>query len=196
MNVRYISSTPLGLLATGSLLWLMQTLIASGPEAYTKPPPGIELGWIFVPPPEIIVDDPPIERIPPPPVAPRPDRTRSESDSGVAIPVPTADVPAPPEFSPNDFGQSNSPLVDVMYVKPVYPADAAARGLEGHVTLRLDVTELGTVTNVRILESSHRVFEKSARDAALRSKFRPRVVDGTATITTDVVRRYRFELEK
>jgi len=30
----------------------------------------------------------------------------------------------------------------------------------------------------------------------IRSKFRPRVVDGIATITTDVVRRYRFELDK
>lgn len=196
MNVRYFSSAPLGLLATGSLLWLMQTLIAAGPEVYTKAPPRIQPDWILVPPPEIIVDDPPIQRIPPPPVTPRADRARSESDSGIAIPVPTAHVPAPPEFSPNDFGQSNSPLVDVMYVKPIYPADAAARGLEGFVTLRFDVTELGTVTNVQILEASHRVFEKSARDAALRSKFRPRVVDGAAMTTTDVVRRYRFELDK
>jgi protein TonB len=64
------------------------------------------------------------------------------------------------------------------------------------VTVRFDVTELGTVTNVQILESTHRVFEKPAREAALRSKFRPRVVDGAAMATSGIVRRYRFELEK
>jgi protein TonB len=82
-----------------------------------------------------------------------------------------------------------------MHVKPVYPAGAAARGLEGFVTVRFDVTELGTVTNVEVLESTHRVFEKPAREAAHRSKFRPRVVDGVAMATTGIVRRYRFELE-
>jgi hypothetical protein len=52
------------------------------------------------------------------------------------------------------------------------------------------------VNQVRIVESSHRVFEKPARDAALRSKFRPRVMDGSAMTTPDVVRRYRFELDQ
>jgi protein TonB len=196
MNIRYFSSAPLGLLATGILLWLMQTLIASGPDAYTEAPPRMELGWIFVAPPEVIIDDPPLDRLPPPPVLPRPDRHQPDSDETITIPQPTPYQPNPPELSPNDFGQTNGPLVDVMYVRPVYPADAAARGLEGFVTVSFDVTELGTVTNVQVLESSHRVFEKSAREAALRSKFRPRVVDGIAMATTGVVRRYRFELEK
>ena len=196
MNTRYFSSAPLGILVTGALLWLMQTLIASGPDVHTKAPPRIELGWIFVAPREVIIDDPPIVK-PRPPVTPPPDdRLQPRSDETITIPVRTPDRPPPPDYSPNDFGQSNSPLVDVMYVKPVYPADAAARGLEGFVTVSFDVTELGTVTNIQVLESSHRVFEKSAREAALRSKFRPRVVDGIAMATTGVVRRYRFELEK
>jgi periplasmic protein TonB len=196
MNTRYFSSALLGVLVTGSLLWLMQTLIASGPEVYTKAPPRLELGWIFVASPEVIVDAPPIDRPPPPPVPPRTDRRQADSDEAITIPVPAPYRPRQPEPSPNDFGQSNSPLVDVMYVKPVYPADAVARGLEGFVTVGFDVTELGTVTNIRVLESSHRVFEKPAREAALRSKFRPRVVDGVAMATTGIVRRYRFELDQ
>jgi len=196
MNIRYFLSAPLGLLTTGILLWLMQVLIASGPDASTKARPRIELGWIFVAPPEVIIDDPPIVRPSPPPVPPRQDRFEPDSDETIGIPVPAPQPPNPLDFSPNDFGQTNSALVDVMYVRPVYPAEAAARGLEGFVTVGFDVTELGTVTNVQVLDSSHRLFEKSARDAALRSKFRPRVVDGIAMTTTGVVRRYRFELEK
>jgi protein TonB len=184
------------MLVTGALLWLMQTLIASGPDAYTRAPPRIELGWIFVAPREVIIDDPPIVKPQPPVSPPRPDFLQPDSDETVTIPVPPPHRPQSPDSVPNDFGQSNSPLVDVMYVKPVYPVDAAARGLEGFVTVRFDVTELGTVTNVQVLQSTHRVFEKAAREAALRSKFRPRVVDGVAMATTDIVRRYRFELEK
>jgi protein TonB len=196
MSIRYFSSVPFGFLVTAILIWLMQTLIATGPDARTKAPPRIGLSWIFVAPPEdIILDPPPASRPPPPREAPRPERAEAESEA-ISIPLPTAYVPDPPPFTPGDFGQRTSPLVDVMYVKPVYPPEAAARGLEGFVTLRFDVTEFGAVANVQILESSHRVFEKSAREAALRSKFRPRVVDGAAVATTGVVRRYRFELDQ
>lgn len=196
MNTRYLPSAPMGLLITAGLLLLMQTLIATGPEAYTKPRQRIELGWLYVGPPEFINDEQQsFDKPEPPKQAPRPDN-RWESEESITVPVQTTQLPREPVFEAADFGQNNGPLVDVMDVRPVYPAEAAARGLEGFVTVKFDVTEMGTVTNVTILESSHRVFEKPAREAALRSRFRPQVVDGVATATKGLVRRYRFELEE
>ena len=195
MNTRYAPSAPLGLLITSGLLLLMQTLIITGPEAYTKPRQRMELGWVSERPPEFIIDEPQTFDKPEPPKQPPRHENRWEAEESITVAEPTVQLPPEPAFEAADFGQNNGPLVDVMYVRPVYPADAAARGLEGFVTLRFDVTEMGTVTNVTILESTHRVFEKPAREAALRSRFRPQVVDGVAIATTGIVRRYRFELD-
>jgi hypothetical protein len=49
---------------------------------------------------------------------------------------------------------------------------------------------------VVVIESSHRVFERPAIDAALRSRYRPRVVDGVAVMTTGVRMLYRFEFKQ
>src|SRR5690606_3017776 len=196
MSIRYLSAPPLGLAMTAVLLWVMQILIASGPDAYTTPRPRIELHWISIDPgkDDPIVEPPP-KKLPPPKKAPPDLREKAPAGEPIGVPLPKPTAPLPPGTWRTAFGQSNAPLVDVMYVRPVYPVDAAARGMEGFVTVSFDVTELGTVTNVVVLESSHRIFERAAREAALRSKFRPRVVDGTAQATTGIVRRYRFELE-
>jgi periplasmic protein TonB len=196
MNIRYFSAPPLGLVMTAVLLWVMQILIASGPDAYTTPRPRMELHWIsLVPEEQEPIIKPPPKKPPPPRKAPPDLRESAPAGDVIGVPLSRPTAPLPTDLGRTDFGQSNAPLVDVMYVRPVYPVDAAARGLEGSVTVSFDVTELGTVTNVIVLESSHRIFERAAREAALRSKFRPRVVDGTAQGTFGVVRRYRFELE-
>ena len=196
MNTRFVPSAPLGFLITAGLLLLMQTLVATGPEAYTKPRPRVELGWLHIDPPEFTVDEPQtFDKPEPPKEPPRPDN-RWDAEESIHVPEPTAQLPRKPEYEAADFGQNRGPLVDVMYVRPVYPAEAAARGLEGYVTVKFDVTEMGTVANVTILESTHRVFEKPAREAALRSRFRPQIVDGVAIATKGLVRRYRFELEE
>lgn len=195
MTARYFSSAPLGVVMTAGILWLMQALIASGPALITDPPPRFVLDWVHVPAREEVVRKEPVpERIPPP--LPEPSREpASDGDDVGVVAVPTIPPPAPSGFDTFDFGQSTSPLVAVMNVRPTYPPEAARRGLEGFVTVRFDVTELGTVANVVVLESSHRVFERSAVEAALRTRYRPRVVDGVARATTGLHKRYSFRME-
>jgi periplasmic protein TonB len=196
MSIRHFSAPPLGLLMTAVLLWVMHILIASGPDAFTTPRPRMELNWISLQPEEDDpIEQPPPKKPPPPRKAPPDLRQQGPAGEVIGVPMPKPDAPLPAGPGKSDFGQSNAPLVDVMYVRPIYPADAAARGLEGFVIVSFDVTELGTVTNVVVLESSHRIFERAAREAALRSRFRPRVVEGTAQVTPGIVRRYRFEME-
>jgi protein TonB len=83
-----------------------------------------------------------------------------------------------------------------MYFRPIYPQEAASRGIEGYVTVEFVVDEQGNVGNVLVIDSSHRLFEKSAIQAAQRSRFRPRVVDGVAVATSGIRKRFRFELEE
>jgi protein TonB len=60
--------------------------------------------------------------------------------------------------------------------------------------LRYTVTRSGAVRDVRVLESTHHVFEQPAIDAANRFKYKPRVVDGEAIDVENVTRVIRFEL--
>lgn len=195
MTARYFSSAPLGLVMTAVVLWLMQALIASGPEVFTDPPPRFVLDWVRTPPPEDDIRETPApDRIPPP--LPEPKRQpRTDGDDFDVDVTATPAPPAPSGFDDFDFGQSTSPLVAVMHVQPTYPPDAVRRGVEGTVTVSFDVTELGTVTNVVVLESTHRMFERPAVEAALRTRYRPRVVDGVAQATTGVRKRYSFRMD-
>ncbi|MFW6092566.1 MAG: energy transducer TonB [Pseudomonadota bacterium] len=68
----------------------------------------------------------------------------------------------------------NRPLKVVSSVGPVYPPDAKAEGIEGHVLVRYDVGVEGRVRNVRVVEASPPgVFDESARQAVSRWRFQP-----------------------
>lgn len=61
----------------------------------------------------------------------------------------------------------------------VYPPEARARGVEGFVVVRYDVTAEGEVTNARVVRASPEgVFEQSALQAVSRWRFQPPRRDG------------------
>ena len=62
---------------------------------------------------------------------------------------------------------------------PAYPAVARRRGWEGTATLTLDIAADGTVSAVRVAESSgHSLLDESAEEAALTWTFAPALRDG------------------
>ncbi len=64
---------------------------------------------------------------------------------------------------------------------PSYPAAARRRGLEGTATLSLDIAADGTVTAVRLDESSgHKLLDDAATEAAWSWTFLPALHDGSA----------------
>ena len=90
----------------------------------------------------------------------------------------------------------NRPLVNLMRVLPVYPAVANAKELEGHVIVQLDVGTNGQILNIMILESSNRISNNASIKAAVRFKFKPRVVDAIALMTTGIQNLFRFEMDE
>ena len=91
--------------------------------------------------------------------------------------------------------QADNALINIINAEPDYPIAATARGLEGFVIVSFDVTELGTVENVSVVDSSHKVFEKPAIGAAYRSRYKPRTVDGVPQATRGLRKRFRFEMK-
>lgn len=92
------------------------------------------------------------------------------------------------------FGVSDSEYLSMLKVAPIYPARAAARGLEGYVVVSYTVTATGDTKDVEAVESSSTLFETAAIEAAQKYKYRPRIVDGTPVEVAGITSRIEFAL--
>ena len=198
MIARYMTSAVLGLTMAFGLLFLMHTLIDTGNAAFTPEIRVMVDRWIFQPTEEKppLVDEPPQRVVAPelPPTSNPP--ALIDNFGGIAvIPIPVGE-PLSPGQPGSLTAHRDRPLVNMVRVQPLYPPRAAALGLEGFVTVGYDVSAAGTVINVIILDSSHTMFEKSAMDAALKFRFKPRLVDGIPVGSTGMRNRFRFQMEK
>lgn len=76
-------------------------------------------------------------------------------------------------------GGGGSGVTPIVRLDPEYPRKAAMQGIQGWVQLSFDITELGTVENVRVLKSQpKRIFDMAAKRALLKWKYRPKVEGG------------------
>ena len=182
---------------TLALFYLMNLLVTIQPQALVEPRPRMDLKWVRIAeperPPETIDQRPDPKTFEPP----QPPTTETPGDPGERIIVrkPKA-APAPVnEFSGSGLVLHDGPLVALVRVSPTYPARAEQMGLEGWVLVQFDVLANGTVANVTIVDSSHSVFEKAARRAAERFRFKAKVIDGVPIETTGVQNLFTFRME-
>ncbi len=91
--------------------------------------------------------------------------------------------------------QGDGELIPLVKIAPRYPRKAALAGKEGWVKLEFTVTELGTVKDVRVIASKpRRIFDRAAKQAILKWKFKPRIVDGKP-VPRRAVQVIEFKLE-
>jgi len=198
MFARYASAVSSGTLMTFALLYVMQLLISLQPAAQAEVRERFPIDFIMakiieipVRPKELIFEKQKLTETEAQP--PRPHYEGASESLRVPRPRPTA----PTGTGPIGFaGMSDGTLVNLVRVSPIYPARALAQGIEGYVIVQFDVDVNGKVTNVVVVESSHNVFEREAIKAAQRFKFKPRVVDGVALVSTGVQNLFRFELDE
>ena len=69
----------------------------------------------------------------------------------------------------------------IVRIEPKYPIQAARDGKEGYVILSFTINKIGGVEDVTVLEAQpKRVFNKEAKRALRKWKYKPKVVDGKA----------------
>lgn len=85
-------------------------------------------------------------------------------------------------------------LVPIVKPAPQYPVVMLEKGIEGFVRVQFTVTKEGMTSDVKVVESSHQGFERSAIKAALGFKFKPRVVNGEAVAVNGVTNIIEFKL--
>ena len=197
MFTRILSSATVGIAVTTGLLFLMQYLVASGEEIITEPAIRHDLRIVRLKEKEEVRKTPTIiDRIAQPKTPPRTDVSDPRGDGDIGFNFP--DPPKPPRggatLTKLSFG--DGPLINIFKVYPQYPVTAVSRALEGTVLVQYDVTSMGTVENVVVVESTNSIFNKAAIAAAYRFKYKPRIVDGVPYGTKGLRNLFRFEIEK
>ncbi len=195
---RFAVSVAVGLVTTLLLFLLMQALIKSDTNPFTDPGKGDILSFVrleeevTIPPPR----DPP--KPPPTPEEMPPERPKVEYDEfgkrGFEIgpePVPPGrDGPIRPGFV------ADGDYLPIVKVKPVYPRRAQQRGIEGYVLLEFVVTTSGAVRDPVVIEASPPgIFDRSAIQAALKFKYKPRVANGERMEVSGVRNLILFKLQ-
>jgi protein TonB len=194
---------PAGLLAfvvTFGLVYIMQYLIATGETALSDDKSLNFLEFVRVKQEEVIEakerkPEKPPEPQEPPPQAPRPqlDPTDATIDlTNVAAGISNAEVGG---IGGLGLGQSDGEYLPIVKVAPIYPRRALQRGLEGYVIVEFTVTRQGTVKDAVVVESTSSVFDRAAVDAALKFKYKPRVVNGEPIEVPGVRNKITFKLE-
>ena len=199
MIARYAMSIGIGTAVTFSLLFLMQLLIATGRGALTEAATFRITDFVRVERNEIIETIKPKPEKPPEPEVPPDMPTPSNADnfdSSMAVSMSAPSLNANLNIGGVGFGVSDGEYLPIVKVAPVYPSRALSRGLEGNCILEFTVTRTGAVTDVMTVECSSSLFERAATQAALKFKYKPRVIDGEPVDVRGVQHLITFLIER
>lgn len=199
--VRLLAGLIVGLCVTLFLFWFMQYMIDTADRSLDDENRGSLVDFVRVERDEQIErkdrkPEKPPEPDQPPPQPPTPQLDNldptAEKIAIQAAPVQT-DIDMTGGFS---LGVGEGDYLPIVKVSPIYPQRANSRGIEGHCTVQYTVTRQGTVKDVVVVESdcTSSLFERASVQAAMKFKYKPRVIDGQAVEVPGVQNRFTFKL--
>lgn len=207
--IKLILAIALGGLTTFGLLILMGSLVNT-PMEQQETKTSVKIPDLKMPSTEIktnfdeIKPEKPQEQEAPPPELPEPEFSAPDANLGginMDVPVAEADV-AVGGMGGINMGEGDMiPIVKAAYE---YPTSAAQRGIEGSCEVVFTVTETGSVIDAVADEAKcvttegkpTSVFNRSSVKAALKFKYKPRVVDGKPVAVTGVRNKFVYQLAK
>jgi len=199
MIARYAVAIAIGTIVTFSLLFLMQVLIAAGQDAITEDSSFRIVDFVRVEEEDILQTKEEKPEKPPEPETPPEDTPPQDLDSfdpsaaGLRINAPSLNTNV--TIGGIGIAASDGEYLPIVKVAPIYPRRAQQRGVEGHVIVEFTVTRTGTTRDAVVVESSSSLFDRAAVNAALKFKYKPRVVDGEPVEVPGVRNKITFQLE-
>jgi len=199
--VRILVGLFLGLTVTLSLFWLMQYLIATADRSLNEDSAGTMLDFVRIKRDESIQrrqlkpkKPPPPEAAPPQPPTPQLDdlNPNAEKIAISAVPVET-NIKMTGGFS---LGVGEGDYLPIVKVAPIYPNRALTRGVEGYCVVQYTVTALGTTKDPKVIESqcTSSLFYRASLNAAMKFKYKPRIIDGQAVEVPGVQNKFTYEI--
>ena len=213
MAIRLSLSTIVGILVTLALFYLMQALIAGADKALKEDTIGNLVDFVRVKEDQEIQTKKRLPEKPPPPDEKPPDVPPSTFDTSVdntGFTLNDLDLTVDADIHGGGFGVSDGEYLPIVKVLPQYPRRAQARGMSGWVILEFVVSSLGTVQDPIVVSNCgwvktartegecegkpNPVFDSAAIKAALKFKYKPKIIDGTPVDTAGVLHKLTFDL--
>ena len=81
---------------------------------------------------------------------------------------------------------------------PIYPQRALVHGIEGYCVVQYTVTRQGTIRDPFVIEDqcTNSMFHRPSLQAALKFKYKPRVIDGQAVEVPGVQNKFTYVIEE
>lgn len=192
----------LAVVVTFCLLWGMQALIAGGNNVLTEAPRGNVLDFIRLKKEQDVTkkerkpQKPAKPKTPPPPMV-QPQMQQANPNADAVSTSFAADIQADASLAGGlSLDTGDGDYLPIVKVAPIYPRRAQSRGIEGYVIVEFTVTKNGSVRDPRVVEAKpESIFDRAAMDAALKFKYKPRVVDGVAMEVGGVQNKISFQID-
>jgi protein TonB len=137
---------------------------------------------------------PPPEAPPEQPPTPQLDNLDASAEKIAIAPVETTtDIEMTGGFS---LGVGEGDYLPIVKVAPIYPNRALTRGIEGYCVVQYTVTRQGTTRDPFVIEDqcTSSLFHRASINAALKFKYKPRIMDGEAVEVPGVQNKFTYEI--
>ena len=197
--IRHIVGVLAGAVVTFGLLWLMRSVIANPDAATDSGIKGRVLDFVQVQEDQDVIIKNRVIKPPPPPVEPPPNMPKPtfDTDVSVGVDIGAVDVNVDVDLSGTGGFSSDGEYLPIVKVLPIYPRRAQSRGISGYVLLQFVVTATGTVRDPVVIEAKPPgIFDRAAINAALKFKYKPKVVNGSPIEVAGVRNLIKFDLQE
>ena len=201
--VRLVIGIVLGLAVTAALFWTMQYLIETADRELNEGGAGNLVDFVRLKRDESIERRQLKPKKPPPPDAPPPQpptpQLENLNPNAEKIAISAAPVETDIEMSGGfSLGVGEGDYLPIVKVAPIYPQRALSRGIEGYCVVQYTVTRQGTIRDPFVIEDqcTSSLFHRASVQAALKFKYKPRVVDGEAIEVAGVQNKFTYTLEE
>jgi protein TonB len=193
----------IGVVVTAALFWTMQYLIETADRELNEGGSTNLVDFVRLKRDESIERRQLKPKKPPPPEAPPPQPPTPQLDSlnpnAEKIAISAAPVETEIEMSGGfSLGVGEGDYLPIVKVAPIYPQRALSRGIEGFCVVQYTVTRQGTTRDPFVIEDqcTSSLFHRASVDAALKFKYKPRVIDGAAVEVPGVQNKFTYEIEE
>lgn len=198
---RFFGSLGLAAVVTFGVFVMMHKLIDANMLAPTKPEEVPVIDLVFEPEDAKVNERQKIEPLPEPVTQPPRSVPDVPDDSNTDTTLFTVDIGAPeldvdPATMTGNF-QGDQETRPVVRMQPKYPTAAARDGVEGWVILSFSIDKVGNVIDIEVVDAEpKRIFDREARRALAKWKYKPQLVDGQPVVRTGLEVQLDFSLQQ
>ena len=198
--LRMFGALVVGAMAALGLGWFMQYLISSSDLMLEDVSRVQMLDFVRVKREESVERKdrkPPKPKLEQTPEVPPLQQNSNASGQELAVSLMPADSNVSIDKGGIGFGVGEGDYLPIVKVAPIFPRRALVAGIFGQCLVTYTVTPLGTVKDVVVVEEecSDPIFFKPSVEAALRFKYKPRVIDGVAVEVQGVMNMFHYREE-